>query len=67
MRNERIEYLESLIPLHADIEKFRPSFEKNASYKGNGVYPYLGILYKDTRELFLMTSLKKIKIEYEEI
>ena len=66
--NERIAYLESLIPKNINIdEKYFNNFSKYAQYMGNGVYSYRGILSTDTRELFLMTSLKNLNIQYEEI
>ena len=66
--NERVKYLESLIPEGTDInQKYFPSFSKYAQYMGNGVYSYRGIVSTDTRELFLMYCLREMKINYEEI
>jgi hypothetical protein len=65
---DRIKYLESLIPEGVDInKKYYTTFAKYAQYMGNGVYSYRGIASTDTRELFLMTSLKQLGITYEEI
>jgi len=65
---KRIAYLESLVPKDVDINKlYYPNFAKFANYLGNGVYSYRGIHSTDTRELFLMTSLRQLKIKYKEI
>lgn len=67
MKNNRIQYLESLIPKDIDInEKFYDKFSKYAQYMGNGVYSYRGIHSTDTRELFIMTSLRQLDIKYKE-
>jgi hypothetical protein len=64
---ERIKYLESLIPKETNIEeKYYNNFSKYAQYMGNGVYSYRGIASTDTRELFLMTSLRQLGVNYEE-
>lgn len=64
----RIKYLESLVPKNIDIyEKYYDNFSKYAQYMGNGVYSYRGILSTDTRELFLLTSLRQLGITYKEI
>lgn len=65
---ERINYLEELLPkTEGELEhKYLENFEKNASYVGNGVYSWFGILANDTRELWLMGVLSKEKVEYEE-
>lgn len=56
--NERIKYLESLVPEGVDIdEKYFNRFAKYACYMSNGVYQYRGVYSTDTRELFLITSL----------
>lgn len=66
--NERIEYLESLIPTDENIleDKYFHEFEKFASYTGNGTYEWMGIRATDTRELWLMGALMLEGIEYEE-
>jgi hypothetical protein len=64
----RIKYLESLVPKNIDInEKYYDNFSKYAQYMGNGVYSYRGILSTNTRELFLLTSLRQLGITYKEI
>lgn len=65
---ERIKYLESLIPEGVDInELYFQNFSKFAQYMGNGVYSYRGLHSTDTRELFLMTSLSRLNIKYKEV
>ena len=65
---ERIAYLENLVPKDVDIDKlFYDNFAKFASYMGNGIYSYRGLYSTDTRELFLMSSLQRLKIEYKEV
>jgi hypothetical protein len=65
--NKRIKYLESLIPEGLDInEKYFDKFSKYATYSGNGVYQWYGILSTDTRELFLMGCLHCEKIPFEQ-
>lgn len=67
-KQERIEYLESLIPKDVDINKlYHNSFSKYARYLGNSIYEYYGCMSTDTRELFLMSSLCKLKIKYKEL
>ena len=55
-----------------DMEvKWMPKFEKQAGYRGNGVYNILGtnLFSTDTRELFLMFCASKegIKIPNNEL
>ena len=65
---KRIAYLESLVPKDVDIDKlFFINYAKFATYMGNGVYSYRGIHSTDTRELFLMSSLQQLKIEYKKV
>lgn len=65
---DRIKYLESLIPEGLDInKKYFDKFSRFATYMGNGVYQWRGILSTDTRELFLMGCLSIEKIPYEQI
>lgn len=65
---DRVKYLESLLPLSEDVlsERYWSNFEKYASYLGNGVYSWTGILANDTRELWLMGVLWKEGIEFEQ-
>lgn len=62
---ERIKYLESLLPSKDVEDKHRGNFEKYATYVGNGVYQWCGIVSADTRALFLMGCLHKERIPFE--
>jgi hypothetical protein len=65
---ERIKYLESLVPKDLDIEaKYYDKFSKYSRYLGNGVYTMDGHVSTDTRELFLMVCLFREKIKFEQI
>lgn len=65
---ERIAYLENLVPKDVDIDKlFYDNFAKFASYMGNGIYSYRGLYSTHTRELFLMYCLRELGINYEEV
>lgn len=65
---ERIKYLEGLVPEDVDIDdKYWDNFDKYATYMGNGVYQWKGILATCTRELFLMGALRSEKVEFEEV
>ena len=68
MNEQRIEYLESLLPTkESELEKkYYSKFEKYATYLGNGVYQWMGIVSSCTRELWLMGVLHWEKIEYEQ-
>jgi hypothetical protein len=66
-KEERIKYLESMIPKGFDIEKYRSDFNKYARYIANGVYSWVGIYASDTRELFLLGILSLEGIEIEEV
>ena len=67
--NERIKYLESLLPVDEAIlnERYFDKFEKYATYTGNGTYHWLGISATDTRELWLMGVLFKEGIDYKQV
>jgi hypothetical protein len=49
--SQRINYLESLLPINEDIlkERYFGKFSNHASYTGNGTYEWLGIRACDTR------------------
>lgn len=51
---ERIKYLENLLPSKEIEDKHWKNFEKHATYLGNGVYQWCGIISPNTRALFLM-------------
>lgn len=61
-----IEKLEKKITPKMD-EKWMPIFEKQAGYRGNGIYNILGtnLFSTDTRELFLMFVAAKENIKYK--
>jgi hypothetical protein len=65
----RIKYLESLLPIDEKIldEKYQESFEKYATYTGNGTYQWRGLRATDTRELWLMGILSMERIEFEQV
>lgn len=66
---ERIEYLESLIPKDREDEiekKYRSRFTKGAQYMGNGVYSWMGIVSTNVRELYLMGVLRSENIKFKE-
>lgn len=69
--DNRIKYLESLLPSDEDskqkIDDAWVQFDKYATYLGNGVYQWLGIVAKDSRELFLMGCLHKLNIPYDKV
>ena len=67
--NERIKYLESLLPESEEVlqEKYFHKFEKYATYTGNGTYQWMGIRATDTRELWLMGVLHRERIEFEQV
>lgn len=68
MNQNRINYLESLVPKDLDInEKYFNKFSKYSRYLGNGVYTIDGIFSTDTRELFLMFALHREKIKYKTV
>ena len=69
MNHTRIEYLESLLPTEEDKldKKYWTKFEKYATYKGNGVYQWVGIVANCTRELWLMGVLHYENVEFEQI
>ncbi len=67
MNEDRIKYLESKLPKDFDEKPYFDKFSKYATYKGNGVYEWRGILSTDPRELLLMGILKILKISYKEI
>jgi hypothetical protein len=48
-------------------DKYTPLFEKQAAYRGNGVYsiPQTNLFSTDTRELFLMFVASKEGIKFE--
>jgi hypothetical protein len=65
--NDRIKYLELLLPNKEVEDKWFSKFKKFCSYLGNGVYEWQGIVSTDIRELFLMGYLHLEKIEYKKI
>ncbi len=69
MKNERVEYLEGLLPIDEDVlrEKYSQNFEKFAAYTGNGTYCWSGIRAADTRELWLMGILFKEGVEFDQV
>jgi hypothetical protein len=67
----RIKYLEGRLGKTAKErkaieDKYFDRFSKYATYKGNGVYEWRGILSTDTRELFLMGALRQENISFKE-
>ena len=53
---KRIKYLEN--KTSKDVEdKHWNNFEKQSQYMGNGIYKWMHLYSKDTRELFLMGVL----------
>ena len=68
--NLRIEYLEGLLPpkqWEVIDKKYRAKFEKQATYRGNGVYEWGGNFSQDTRELYLMGVLGAEGVKYDKI
>lgn len=59
------EQLEKKITIRQEKKHF-PAFEKQAKYKGNGVYNIMGtnLFSTDTRELFLMFVAARENIKY---
>lgn len=67
MNRNREEYLLSKIPKGLDYEtKYWSNFKKYATFMGNGVYQWKGILANDTRTLFLMGVLRSERIDFKE-
>jgi hypothetical protein len=63
---ERIKYLEGLLPKDRDIEaKYWKTFEKDSRYLGHNAYSWAGLHSNSPRELFLMGILEIEGIEYE--
>tara|TARA_R110002167_G_scaffold310493_1_gene515413 strand:- start:402 stop:602 length:201 start_codon:yes stop_codon:yes gene_type:complete len=64
--NNRIKYLESLLPINEVIlqERYFDKFEKYATHTNNGTYHWLGIRSSNTRELWLMGILFKEGVKY---
>jgi hypothetical protein len=62
----KIENLEKKITKEME-EKYRPSFEKQSRYLGNGIYniSQYTLYSTDTRELFLMFIACKEEIKFE--
>jgi hypothetical protein len=60
---KRLKYLKSKVSDELE-EKYRHSFDRSATYRGNGVYEWANVFSTDTRELFLLgiIGIEGIKI-----
>lgn len=69
MDKGRIKYLESRLTEPEEIyeNKYRSGFEKYATYMGNGVYQWSGVIATCTRELWLMGVLHRERIDYKQV
>lgn len=65
MEQSELKNLEKKISA-ADEKKYKPLFDKQARYLGNGIYnvPGTNLLSTDTRELFIMFVLAKKGIPF---
>jgi len=66
--SSRVKYLEGLLPKPEDEidSMYAQRFNKYATYLGNGVYQWGGIIASDLRELYLMGVLSREGVQYRQ-